>query len=797
MDWSGRRLGQYRIESRLGAGGMGEVYRARDERLDRDVAIKLLPRATLDDPTARARLLREARAAAALNHPNVCTVFEVGEADGHAYIAMELVEGRTLDAMLAAGPLPTRQVLLYARQLAGALAHAHARGVVHRDLKSANVIVTPDGRVKVLDFGLAKRTARADVSAALTEQTALTRLGTVMGTLPYMAPEQLRGQPAQTESDIWAFGVMLSEMVSGTRPFAGQTEFELSAAILSDPPRPLPPEVPAGIRSVTARCLDKDPARRYATGSALCAALETIQAAGEPSHTTAVAGVAVDDPRLVFSVSRRRALWLASALVLILASGLGVWRALQQPPTLRTLAVLPLENADRDPDLEYLCDGIADSLIRQIGRLRSVRVSGLESVLHLKDRQLDPAAAGRQLGVESMLVGTLQREGERLEIAARLVDVATGRQLWTHRYDLDAAELLDVQDAIASAIMDEGLRVRLTADERQRLVRHPTTVADAYDMYLQAGYLQRRATEEDYLYSRELLRRAVILDPKFAVAYAALAGNHGMMVTDGFERPSDGWPQVNRYMRQALEIDPELPEAHAYAHSLAFLFDWDWAGAERARQRLLAYPPGDINPGWLRPVALELWATGRSGEALALARRTRELDPMSPYLAVLEADYLLRDGQLDAAVALYERAARIDPENPNALFGLAEARLRQGRFDEALAARRQAHAIAGDDRLDTLFETASGEGGYRLIDHAWVRLQLDALHEREPVAYVSPLDFARAHAQLGERDLAFRYLDAAFADRSPGLVFLKVDPAWDAIRDDPRFAVAVGRVGLP
>jgi TolB-like protein len=593
MDWSGRRLDQYRIVSSLGAGGMGEVYHARDEHLDRDVAIKLLPAEDLDDATARARLLREARAAAALNHPNVCTIFEVGEADGHAYIAMELVEGRTLAAMLAAGPLPVDQALHYTRQLADALAHAHDRGVVHRDLKSANVIVTPDGRVKVLDFGLAKRMAGADLGAAVTQQTALTQLGTAMGTLPYMAPEQLRGQPARTESDVWALGVMLCEMVAGDRPFSGQTEFELSAAILSDPPRPLPPDVPAGLRGVIATCLDKDPARRHANGRIVRAALDAIRLDdGAPPEAAAATGASYADPRLVLSVSRRRAIWIAASLVLAIAFGLGLWRVLQRPPTLRTLAVLPLENVGANADLEYLCDGIAASLIRQISRLRSLRVSPLESVVHLKDRRLDPAAAGRQLGVETLLVGALERDGARLDISVRLIDVASGRQLWTRRYDVGATELLDVQDAIASAIMDEGLRVRLTAEERQRIVRHPTTVADAYDLYLQAAYLQRRGTEEDYLYSRELLRRAIVLDPRFAVAYAALAGNHGMMVTDGFERPSDGWPQVNRYMRHALELDPDLPEAHAYAHSLAFLFDWDWSSAERARRRLLAYPPG-------------------------------------------------------------------------------------------------------------------------------------------------------------------------------------------------------------
>ena len=357
--------------------------------------------------------------------------------------------------------------------------------------------------------------------------------------------------------------------------------------------------------------------------------------------------------------------------------------------------------------------------------------------------------------------------------------------------------LLDVQDEIAGAIMDDGLRVQLTTDERAQLVRHPTTDGDAYDLYLQARYSQRLATEEDYLYSRSLLESAVIRDPKFALAYASLAGNYAMMLVDGLERPTDAWPQVRRYMRQALEIDPTLPEAIGMEHAFAFLFDWDWAGAEAVRRRLLASPIGGFDPQFARALAVELWALGQTKEALQLARRTRELDTRSPYLAVLEADYLLRDDQFDAAIALYQYAIKLDPQNANALFGLAEARMRQRRWDEAIEARRRAHEVAGDDRLTPLFATAKGEAGYRQIDEAWVRLQLEELKERERTRYVSPLDFARVFAQIGEKELAFKYLDAAFVDRSPGLVFLKVDRAWDNVRDDPRFAAAVSKVGLP
>jgi serine/threonine-protein kinase len=377
------------------------------------------------------------------------------------------------------------------------------------------------------------------------------------------------------------------------------------------------------------------------------------------------------------------------------------------------------------------------------------------------------------------------------------VDVASGRQLWANTYDRRAADVLEVQDEIATAIMDAGLRVRLTGNEREQLVRRPTSDGEAYDLYLQARHYQRLSTEEDYLYSRELLERAVERDPRFGLAYLALAANYGMMVIDGFERPTDAWPQINQYTRIARESEPDLPEGVMLDHGLAFFFDWDFAGAERARQRFLAMPVGDFDPEFLRPLAIEHWALGRPQEALRLARRARELAPRSAYLAILEADYTLRSDQFDAAIAIYDYAISAEPQNANAYFGLSEAKFRQGKFDEAIEARRKAYEAAGDDRLTSLFAGATGESGYRRIDQAWIRLQLEALKERQQTRYVSPLDFARAHAQLGETELAFKYLDAAFVDRSPGLVFLKVDRAWDAVRGDARFAAAIRRVGLP
>ena len=800
-------LAHYRITDKLGAGGMGEVYRARDEQLDRDVAIKVLPASSFEDPVARARLLQEARAAAALNHPHICTVHEVGEADGQTYIAMELVDGQPLSERLRAGSLHADQVMRYGLQLADALAHAHERGVVHRDLKSANIIVRPDGRLKVLDFGLAKRLTANELTVAITQDvTALTQPGTVMGTVAYMAPEQLRGEPAQTHSDIWALGVVFHEMAAGGRPFRGQTGFELSAAILSEAPAALPSSVPRPLQTVIARCLEKQPAQRYQAGGAVHAALEALHEARTDTYAPKVSSEAptvveslpkpsASDPVTV-TLSRRSVIRVGLGVAVALLVGLTSWQ-FWPDVNRRSLAVLPFENVLDDPDTDYLSDGIAESLIRQVSSLSSVRVTPLGITLDFKGQPIAPGDAGRRLGVETVLAGALSLESGRLKITTELVDVESGARLWTGTFDRDASELLEVQDEIASAILDDGLRLQLSEDEQLELARGPTVDGEAYDLYLQARYLQRRATENDYLEAIELLESATVRDPGFAQAYLLLAGTYMALGIDGFMRPTDAWAQADRHARRALEADHDSPDARAIQHALAFFYDWDWEGAERERTLALQTPVGEFDPDHLRSFSLALLALGRTEEALDLASRTRELDPLSIGLAMLEADYLVRADQLDAAVAVYERTIEVDPESADAYFGLAEAFLRQRRFDEANEARRQAHDILGDDPIAELFATAGGEEGYLLADEADLRRQLEFMEAREAWGYVSPLSFAQVYAQLGDADQAFAYLEEAFTQRSPGLALLTVDQAFYRVRDDPRFEDALRQVGFP
>ena len=797
----GETIAHYEILDKLGEGGMGEVYRAEDTTLKRQIALKVLPADLAASQERLERLRREAEALAALDHPNIVTLHSLEEADGIRFLTMQLVEGTDLSEQIPGNGMPLSRLLDLAIPMADALAAAHDRDIVHRDLKPGNIMITREGRVKVLDFGLAKRLSSSEMTLAATrDEATLTQPGTAVGTVAYMAPEQLRGEPAQMASDIWALGVVLYEMATGMRPFKGQTGFQLSAAVLSDAPAPLESYVPPALRGVIERCLEKKPSERYQDGSEVRAALGAIQAGDSVPAPPSQMRTAVHPSRTarppVVALTRRSLAWLGATVAISIA-GVATWSLWPGSSMVHSLAVLPFENTLQDEESDYLCDGVAESLIHQVSKLPSVRVTPLSAVLNLKDQNVDPVEVGRLLGVETILAGTLSRDAGRLQITAELLDASSGTQLWTKTYDRPAAELLDIEEEIAGAILDDGLRLELSSDERRELARPPTTNGEAYDLYLQARSLQRRATEDDYLQAVELLQRATVRDPEYAQAYLMLAGIHTGMVIDGYVRPTDGWAQANRHLRQALALEPDMPDAAAVRHGLAFFFDWDWEGAEQERRLAMQSPIGEFDPDLLRTYSLELAALGRPDEALELARRSRELDPLSIGLAMLEADYLVRAGQIDAAIALYERTIEVEPDNSDQYFGLADALFQQGRYDDALEARHRAHAIAGDDALEDLFATASGEEGYRRIDQEWVQMQLVWLQARAAWGYVSPLDFARAYSLLGEKEKAFEHLEQAFVDHSPMLVFLNADRAMDNIRDDPRFTEAVHRVGLP
>jgi serine/threonine-protein kinase len=714
---------------------------------------------------------------------------------------MEFVRGPTLRQVLADGTVTVKQAVDFAIQIADALAAAHAGGVVHRDLKPENIMLTPEGLIKVLDFGLAKRgtLTNPDPTREGVAGETLTHAGAILGTVGYMSPEQAAGGSAEHTADQFSFGAILYEMLAGRRAFERATDVETLYAIIREHPAPIrgfSPEVPASLQEVVDRCLAKESITRYSNMQELAARLRDIRDHWDRAETltTPIPDVAPSDER---RLTRRHAIWLGGAVSLTAIAGLGFWRLWPFNSGIRSLAVLPFENALNDADAEFLCYALTNSLIRKMSAFSALTVKR-GSVSESQGRVIDLRAAGRQLQVDAIVRGSVSRRSGKLYVEAELVDVASGAVVWAERYDRDEADMALIQDEIASAIIDNGIRLKLTVDDRRQLARHSTNDPEAYKLYMRATYLHTKENEDDYLTARQLLQQAVTRDETFAVAYDQLAFNYATAVVDGYESPSSNWPLVTKYARKALDLDPAIIEAHSGLAAEAFFYKWDWELAEEEFQIALQ-SPDNPNAGY----AIALWAVGRPHDAVRIVRRDLSRNPSSLDLRLREADLLHHLGQTESAEDLYTDIIRDEPADSRGYYGLAEVRRTQQRYDEAIdQLRRSLEMPSGSLPLDTssasLLRTAKGAEGYRQVERILAQLELDNLESRAAqAAYVSPLDFARVYARLGNKDQALHYLNEAFAERSPGLLFLKVDQAWDSIRSDPGFEKAVRRVGLP
>jgi TolB-like protein len=771
---AGTRIGDYEVLSLIAAGGMGEVYRARDVRLERDVALKVLPRGTAPGRIDLLRFEEEARAASGLTHPNVVTIYGVGDAGDLAYIAMELVPGITLRDRLATGPLPLGIALDLATQIADAIAAAHEAGIVHRDLKPDNVMVTAEGRIKVLDFGIAKRSHR-DASDH----------GMIRGTAGYMSPEQATGHATDHRTDQFSFGAVCYEMLTGRRAFERDTIEDTIEAVKSAQPEAihkLNADVPPGVRAVVERCLAKAPDDRWPSSRALADDLRRLRDKWVRDET--------------MRQGRRRVWWLTTAAAVTAAAGFSAWRAWAAGSQPRSLAVLPFENTDGDSEIDYLCDGLAETMMRQLSFVPGLDVRARSTVFNFKHASIAPRDAGRRLGVDAVLAGSVAVKDGRLNVSARLIDVASGSTLWSDHYDHAAADALTIQYELARAIVTDGIRRPLDAEARRRLERPDTTSPAAHDLYLRGLYFHRQGDEAGYLGARRLLQQAVDLDPSFALAQVSLAGTYTVMAVDGYERPNECWPASNRSVRRALDVDQDLPEGHAERSSFQFFYDLDYASAESEWKRAVSARPSPSLPDLLSASAMKLWALGRNAEAIAIARRARTLDPLSPRFAILEADLLLNSGQPAEAAAIFEGVIATHPDESAAHFGLALAYHDQHDVARALAARRRAHELRGE--LLPPGTRGGDERAWQAIERASAEAELDRLAAKATKdEYVSPLECARLRAQLGDRKGAFNDLDAAAEEHSPGLVFLRADRVWLPFRDDVKFQDVVSTLRMP
>jgi TolB-like protein/tetratricopeptide (TPR) repeat protein len=784
----GTRLGHYRILERIGAGGMGEVYRAHDEQLDRDVAIKVLPAASAGDAVARARLLREARAAAALKHPSICTIHEVSDAGDQAYIAMELVEGAPLGDRLQGRALPVAETLRHGIQIADALAHAHSRHIVHRDLKSANIIVGPDGRLTVLDFGLARRMEGhelSDVTTAGPGGAALTERGVVAGTLAYMAPEQLRGASADARSDIWALGVVLYEMAAGVRPFAGQSAFELSARILNDPPTALPSSVPVPLRAVIEKCLDKEPARRYQAASEVRAALEATQS-----------GAAAPAIAVRYHLTRRP--WLAAgvAAALAVAVAAGVyWDDIRTrwpggAPRVDSLAVLPLVNLSGDAEQEYLADGITEVLSTDLARLGGLRrVTARSSVIRYKASDKPLADIARELGVDALLTGSVLRSGDRVSITAQLLDPSTGDQLWSNRYDRDFRDVLTVRNEIVSAIV-AGIHAQLSPGERARLAAAQPVNPEVFEAILKGRFHWAKQTAEDFNIAERYFQNALNLEPRSALALAGLGSVWMMRGDAGFQPPAEAVPKARAYFDRALALDDEQAEVHMRVGNRAAI-EWDWAGAERSYRRAIELNPNLADARFF--YADLLLVLRRPQEWDREIQRALELDPLNDFNRSFygwELNYVKR---YDEAIAVFQQLLPTGPNKASNYLGLWGAYHRTGRYEQALAAARDYYLTLGQRD----FADALGSGRDAAAYREGMRRTGEAMVERSKSAHVPAVRIARMFAHAGDADRALHWLERAFENREPSLLRIEIFWDWLDLHRDPRFQDLVRRIGLP
>ena len=785
----GQMLGHYRILERAGSGGMGEVYRARDERLERDVAVKVLPSALVADESVRKRLRKEARALSKLSHPNIEILFELGSTEGAEYLVVEYVPGVTLGARLAEGPLSEKEISRLGAQLAGGLAAAHSQGIVHCDLKPDNLRITPEGRLKILDFGIAKslRVTNAKSKYEVSTESTTGDLG-LAGTLPYMAPEQLRSEPADPRSDLYSAGAVLYEMATGKRPFRDPTAPQLADAIFHQPavpPRALNARISPELERIILKCLQKEPENRYQSAAELEVDLRQLTTLDAARPATGV-------QPLQFWRRPARLLKVAGLAVAALLLVLIVQRSLPQPGAsasgrIQSLAVLPLQDFSGNPQKDYFADGMTDQLIADLSQIGALRVISRTTMMQYKGTRKPLPQIARELNVDAVVEGSVLNSGERVRITAQLIRGATEKSLWAKTYERDAQDVLKLQADVAGAIADE-IRIAVTPQERARLGRAPSVIPAAYDAYLKGRSDWYQGTEQQKLQARQHFERAVQLDPNYASAYAGLADYFWSTNT---LPPRAALPEAKEYVLKALEIDSSLAEAHTSLGAIRFLGDWDWLEAEREFRRAL-----ELNPGYVeahRMYSAFLSAMGRDEEALAEVRRAQELDPRSTAAQVTVGWTFYYSRRYDQALEQCGKIVESQPDSAGAHDCVGLSWLAKNMYQKAIAECQRAVELSANDsnRAADLARAHALAG-----NQAEARKTLDELHAQARQSYVPPSLFAQIHLGLGERKQALAWLETAYTERDEYLARLKVEPAFDSIRSDPAFQDLLRRVGL-
>jgi len=797
----GKTISHYRIEDRLGGGGMGVVYRALDLKLGRSVALKFLPSQMVRDPQALERFQREARAASALNHGNICTIHEIDESDGHPFIVMEYLEGQSLKQMITGKPLGNTQILEIAIQITEALEAAHESGIIHRDLKPGNIFVTRRGQAKILDFGLAKLLQSppaldekgSDALPTAAETRDLTSRGVALGTVAYMSPEQARGEELDQRSDLFSLGAVLYEMGTGRLAFGFGTTAVVFDAILNRTPVPATrfnPELLPDIGWITSKLLEKDRRLRYQAALELRADLKRVKRDTESAGVPAlVAPPSVDRWRRKMILG---AAVLFSALAIVSFVGRRIWLGLSRGPSdrIHSIAVIPFSNVGSDSNIEYLADGVTEGIISSLSRVPELRVMARSTVFSYKGHDISAQKVGQDLQVDAVLLGKITQRGDTLSIQTDLVRASDGSELWGEQYTRKVSDLFALQGEIAKEIYD-SLRPKLAGAEAKQLAKRDTENPEAYQLYLQGLFYWNKWTQDGFQKAIDFFRQAAEKDPAYAQAYAGLANAYTFMGASGYVAPQQVWQSAKSAAMQSVKIDDSLPEGHVSLALVRENFDWDWAGAEREFKRAIELNPNSAEAHhWYGDFLTRL---GRFDEARVELKKAQELDPLSLLINSSLGRELYFARLYPAAIEQFRKTLDMDRNFVPAQHGIELAYAQNGMPREAVAERQKVLTLSGSPDLAAAIGDDYKNSGYEGVLQSW----LEGLNEVSKRAYVSSYNIAQIQARLGKKVEAIATLERAYASRDGNLTFLKVDPLFDDLRPEPKFQELVLKLAMP